>query len=116
MQIADCSFMRAAFPGSSLIDLRWHDAVQNALFPSVLLTLACSTTFLQRCYLSKNTRLVPRLALELILLATVSFGAVVIVLLVFLARLERHSQPPRDSGAVPCRKLTSPLELAIQTG
>lgn len=101
-----------------------HDAVQNAASPTLVVTLVCTliVTILLRCCMSKDVpptsiiKTLLRLLLELTLLAIVSFSAAVIVLSIFHARLEQHTQVLGDRGLVTTEHLTGPLDFTSTRG
>ena len=93
-------------------------ALQNGGTSLVLSFFACPVVLLIYLYISRSTFLQANfgrligLALELFLLAIVSFVAAVCVLLVFHSRFEQEHQFS-GSGAVTVGKLTNPLDFAL---
>lgn len=104
-----------------------HDAVQNAVSPSLVDTgtLVCIVTvitILLCCCMSKailpasNTKALFRLLLELTLLAIVSFSAAVIVLSIFHTRIEQRAPILGDLGAITEEYSTGPLGFTSTRG
>lgn len=94
-------------------------ALQNGGSALVLSFFACPAVLLLYLHVSRSTFLQANfkkligLALELFLLAIVSFVAAVGVLSIFHLRFEQKGQQLSELGAVTGKKLTSPLDFAV---